>query len=360
MRGYHMFRSYGIPESNIIVMFYDDIANSTHNPTPGIVINERGGPDLYKGVPKDYTGKEVTPENFLAVMQGDPELAKQGKKVVNSGPNDHVFIYFGDHGSTEMLMFPSTYLKASDLNKALVSMHEKHRFAELAIYIDACESGSMFRNILADNIKVYATSSSDYNELSWFWNWDDKYDTWLSSFFADNWLDNDETSDLKTETMQQQFQFFKEHNLVNYTHLNVTHSVHSQQYGSKPNGVINRRKAEQNNEAVSKWDAKLVSLEKRIEKTEDINEENRLLAELENLYAGRKYVDKHMTEYVNSIQHLLTVDSNAILNTKQELNDRQCYETLVDTYNENCLQISKLLVREIDSAPVGTGIGVCD
>ncbi|CAG2103869.1 unnamed protein product, partial [Medioppia subpectinata] len=304
-----MFRSYGIPESNIIVMFYDDIANSTHNPTPGIVINERGGPDLYKGVPKDYTGKEVTPENFLAVMQGDPELAKQGKKVVNSGPNDHVFIYFGDHGSTEMLMFPSTYLKASDLNKALVSMHNKHRFAELAIYIDACESGSMFRNILADNIKVYATSSSDYNELSWFWNWDDKYDTWLSS---------------------------------------------------KPNGVINRRKAEQNNEAVSKWDAELVLLEKRIEKTEDINEENRLLAELENLYAGRQYVDKHMTEYVNSIQHLLTVDSNAILNTKQELNNRQCYETLVDTYNENCLQISKLLVREIDSATVGTGIGVCN
>ena len=67
-----MFRSYGIPEDHIIIFHYDDIAYNKQNPTPGIVINEIGGPDVYKGVPKDYTGKDVTPKvnkNSLFLIQ---------------------------------------------------------------------------------------------------------------------------------------------------------------------------------------------------------------------------------------------------------------------------------------------------
>ncbi|PNI97619.1 LGMN isoform 18, partial [Pan troglodytes] len=39
-------------------------------PTPGIVINRPNGTDVYQGVPKDYTGEDVTPQNFLAVLRG--------------------------------------------------------------------------------------------------------------------------------------------------------------------------------------------------------------------------------------------------------------------------------------------------
>ena len=41
-------------------MMSDDIAHNDENPTPGIIINQPGGKDVYHGVPKDYTGDEVS------------------------------------------------------------------------------------------------------------------------------------------------------------------------------------------------------------------------------------------------------------------------------------------------------------
>ena len=40
-------------------MMYDDIANSKENPYPGKIFNRPNGPDVYAGVPKDYTGTRV-------------------------------------------------------------------------------------------------------------------------------------------------------------------------------------------------------------------------------------------------------------------------------------------------------------
>lgn len=57
-----MVRNHGIPEKNIIVFHYDDLAENEQNPTKGIVINKPGGRDVYHGVPKDYIGEDVTPK----------------------------------------------------------------------------------------------------------------------------------------------------------------------------------------------------------------------------------------------------------------------------------------------------------
>lgn len=56
-----MVKNHGISDDNIIVFHYDDIANNEANPTKGVIINKPGGHDVYKGVPKDYTGEDVTP-----------------------------------------------------------------------------------------------------------------------------------------------------------------------------------------------------------------------------------------------------------------------------------------------------------
>ncbi|CAG2168459.1 unnamed protein product [Oppiella nova] len=97
---YHIFLNHGIPEENIIVMHPDDLANNKANPTPNIVVNQVNGTDVYHGVPKHYVGKDVTPKNFLGILKGDSELKAAGKRVVESGPDDHVFVFFMDHGST--------------------------------------------------------------------------------------------------------------------------------------------------------------------------------------------------------------------------------------------------------------------
>jgi legumain len=51
----------GIPESNIIVFAYDDIANNIQNPIPGKIYNKPNGEDVYAGCNIDYRTTDVTP-----------------------------------------------------------------------------------------------------------------------------------------------------------------------------------------------------------------------------------------------------------------------------------------------------------
>ena len=54
-----------------------------------------------------HTGDQVT-ENFFAVLLGNKSAITGGsKKVIDSKPNDHIFIYYSDHGGPGVL---GTYL----------------------------------------------------------------------------------------------------------------------------------------------------------------------------------------------------------------------------------------------------------
>jgi legumain len=48
-----------------------------------------------------------------------------------SGPKDHVFVNFVDHGAPGLLAFPSDELYADDLIKALRKMAVKKQFAQV-------------------------------------------------------------------------------------------------------------------------------------------------------------------------------------------------------------------------------------
>ncbi|KAK7853659.1 vacuolar-processing enzyme [Quercus suber] len=54
---------------------------------------------------QDYTGKHVTARNFFAVILGNRSALTGGSgKVVDSGPNDHIFIYYStDRGGPGIL-----------------------------------------------------------------------------------------------------------------------------------------------------------------------------------------------------------------------------------------------------------------
>lgn len=53
---------------------------------------------------QDYTGDSVTAKNLYAVLLGNKSALTGGSsKVLDSGPNDHIFIYYADHGSPGLL-----------------------------------------------------------------------------------------------------------------------------------------------------------------------------------------------------------------------------------------------------------------
>ncbi|GJV31050.1 vacuolar-processing enzyme [Tanacetum coccineum] len=56
----------------------------------------------------DYNGIHVTPSNVYVVLLGDKSLVKGGSgKVVDSKPEDRIFIFFSGHGALGSLEMPN-------------------------------------------------------------------------------------------------------------------------------------------------------------------------------------------------------------------------------------------------------------
>ncbi|XP_013918823.1 PREDICTED: legumain [Thamnophis sirtalis] len=198
---YQIVHRNGIPDEQIVVMMYDDIAYNDENPTKGIIINRPNGTDVYKGVLKDYTNDDVTPQTFLAVLRGDAEAVKNkgSGKVIRSGPKDHIFVYFTDHGAPGILAFPDDDLKVQHLNKTIRYMYHHKKYQKMVFYIEACESGSMMENLPKD-INVYATTASNPEESSYACYYDEKRETYLGDLYSVKWM---EDSDVARQVIQE-------------------------------------------------------------------------------------------------------------------------------------------------------------
>jgi len=195
---------------------YDDVANSSYNPFKGQIFNkptEKGTPgvDVYDGCKIDYKGKDVTAKNVIAVLEGDAKTA--GGPVLKSNENSKVFFYFADHGAPGLVAMPSGgYLYADKFHESLKFMNENKMYKEMVVYIEACESGSMFENILEDNLNIYAVSAANSHESSWgtYCSPDDKVNgksigSCLGDLFSVNWLEDADKADMNIETLQDQF-----------------------------------------------------------------------------------------------------------------------------------------------------------
>jgi glycosylphosphatidylinositol transamidase (GPIT) subunit GPI8 len=206
---YQILHRHGIPDDHIIAMFYDDLALNPENPFPGVIINRPNGPNVYPGVPKDYIGDNVTVANFLGVLRG---TAPNPMKVLQSGPNDDVFIYLADHGGPGVFCFPNCaeLLTAEELYDALYWLYNNSRYHQLVIYIEACESGSMFdgrrvNNLTLAEMNIYATSASTPTQPSYACYYDSTWETYLGDCYSVNWLQDSDAANMSSETLARQF-----------------------------------------------------------------------------------------------------------------------------------------------------------
>jgi len=209
---YQVLHKHGFPDERIIVMMFDDLANNQRNPTPGVIVNQPGGPDVYKGVSKDYIESDVTPENFLKILRGENMTGIGSGKTLGSGAADHVFVYFADHGAPGLIAFPNWQeLHARDLMDTIQFMHSKEKYGQMVIYVEACESGSMFNHDkLPSDINVFATTAANGQESSYACYWDNTRQTYLADVYSAMWLQDSDKADMGMETLWQQFEKVKE------------------------------------------------------------------------------------------------------------------------------------------------------
>jgi legumain len=123
-----------------------------------------------------------------------------------------VFFFYSDHGTVGEVEMPSGGpLYASKFTAALQLMHSRNMYSKMVVYIESCESGSMFNNLLPANINVYATSASSPTESSWgcYCPPQDKVDgksigSCLGDLYSVNWMEDSDKFGM-SRSLQDQF-----------------------------------------------------------------------------------------------------------------------------------------------------------
>jgi legumain len=179
----------------------------------------------------------VTVSNFYASILGDKDAIKGGSgKVVASGPNDHVFIYYTDHGGPGCLGMPNDpILYADEFVDTLKKKAAAGTFKKMVIYLEACESGSIFDGLLPKGLNIYVTTASDPDENSWGTYCPGmenppppEFDTCLGDLYSVAWIEDAEIENLKKETLKDQYKIVAKRTSDHDTYMEGSHVM---QYG---------------------------------------------------------------------------------------------------------------------------------
>ncbi|XP_005097425.2 legumain [Aplysia californica] len=340
---YQIMHKAGIPDEQIVVMMYDDIANNTQNPFPGNIINKPNGPNVYPGTLKDYTGSDVNAKTFLAVLQGDKAEVKRltGRegKVIDSGPDDYVFVNFADHGGPGILGMPEPpYLKATDVNKALKSMYAKKRFAKLNFYVEACESGSIFSGLLPGDINVYATTAANTHESSWGCYWDDSRSAYLGDTYSVKWMEDTDVANLNTETFEQQYKTVKKEttrsHVQQYGDTSIASFVLAKFFGNNKQLISNSTKPTRAVDQVPSEMVSLQTLKNRIQAAPANSQlKSRLEGELVKLQTTMTQTHDLIWDIVRTVYSEVPEKTayDRVMKTHEDIKSFDCYYSVVDT-----------------------------
>ncbi|CAK8540456.1 unnamed protein product [Lathyrus sativus] len=365
---YQILKKGGLKDENIIVFMYDDIAFHPENPRPGVLINHPNGSDVYHGVPKDYIGDEGNARNFFAVLSGNKSAVKGGSgKVLKTGPNDTIFIYYADHGTTGYVSLPDNGgLYGEDFVKALKKKHEAKSYKKMVIYMEACESGSMFEGLLPNDINIYVTTASNAVENSYAYYCPQNpnppppgYTVCIGDLYSISWMEDSDRNDLTKETLKQQYKTVRKRTIgqqphgshvmqygdlkmdnnilstyigANLTHVNVDHESY---FGQYPTTSIMH---------VTQRDARLIYLKTKMERALNGSPDKlKAQKELEVEIAHRKHVD-------NTFQHISNLlfekenGSTMLLHVRAPgqplVDDWDCFKMLIKTYEDHCSTLS--------------------
>lgn len=328
---------------HIIVLMVDDLYNSPRNPFPGTIYNHPGENqrNYHDGLVVDYDKSvKINVELYSAILLGDAAKVTEltgieNPKVLKTTSEDNIFLYYIDHGGDNIVAMPSGgYLTAETLVGLIKQMYEKKMYNRLVYYLEACESGSMWQKLPTD-INAYALSSTLPDESSWgtYCPPNDVVDgkhigSCLGEVWSCFWLEQDDVADLKTLTLQKQFDDAKE----------FTTTSHPLQFGDMEiakdvlvnyiSGDIDRRKyLRSENKRPSNWDSR--DNELLFWKNQALNENDKEAYEKYMEISQRNLnIDRYFTKLVNKVMG----SDDLLLNIHISEKNWPCYNAVLAKY----------------------------
>lgn len=337
---YQVLLSHDFDPTHIILFSYDDVPSDPLNPMPNTLYNRPGdAPNVNQGCAKDYTGAAVSANNFLAVLTGNSTALVGGNgKVLKSGPNDTVFIYYVDHGAPGLVAFPSSYLYADQLVAALNYMWTKGMYDKLVMYVEACESGSLFSGLLPNNTRVFATTSANSQEPSWgtYCPPDDVvHDTAISTCLGDmysvSWMENSDNANFTVETLWEQFEEVQLR----------TNQSHVSQYGdvSFVSNTLSLFQGSQSTASAFVSSSDSVYWNSRLAKLEFLTRISEIDPTADNLRALHAEISFHQLielRFQLLVEMLDPSEELDLLNSQRPVDDFYCLRAAVESYETQC------------------------
>lgn len=167
----------GMKAENIVLMSTRAVSDDPTNPFPGELFTDDSpsapGKDYANGCVEyiDYEEKDMSGKVMLAIMRGDVDQLKEltGKEnphVLKTTEEDDVMLYFTSHGGPGTILVGNSYVSDKELLETLKYMHENKMYKRFLFLMEACYSGSMFKD-LPSELNVYALTAADPEHSSY-------------------------------------------------------------------------------------------------------------------------------------------------------------------------------------------------
>lgn len=227
------------------------------------------------------------------------------------------------------------------------------------IYVEACESGSIFEGIMPKDLNIYVTTASNAQESSYGTycpgmnpSPPSEYITCLGDLYSVAWMEDSETHNLKKETIKQQYHTVKMRTSNYNTYSGGSHvmeygnnSIKSEKLylyqGFDPATVnlpLNELPVKSKIGVVNQRDADLLFLWHMYRTSEDgSRKKDDTLKELTETTRHRKHLDAS----VELIATILFGPTMNVLNLVREpglplVDDWECLKSMVRVFEEHC------------------------
>ena len=184
---YAILKELGISDNNIILMNSVNVACDSRNIYQGSIYNsiDTAPLDLCEGVETDYSGDEVTVNNFINLLVGRYDNHLPINKRLLSDKHSNVLLYMSGHGGNEFFKFnDNEELAALEFQQVLYEMNLKKRYKELLIILDTCQASTMSNYFHNNTENIYFIASSMKGENSYSYQVDETINVALIDRFS--------------------------------------------------------------------------------------------------------------------------------------------------------------------------------
>jgi phosphatidylinositol glycan class K len=166
---YQAVKGLGIPDSRILLLLAEDFGHNPRNVFQNTLFLD---PDLQVDVRKgqvqcDYTGDEVSVENFARLLTGRHHASLPRSKKLSSNARSNVLLYITGHGGENYMKFQdSEQIMGEDLADLLAQMHRLGRYRNLLVVVETCKASTLCQHISGPNTACVASSLRGQNSYS--------------------------------------------------------------------------------------------------------------------------------------------------------------------------------------------------